>query len=176
MKTPSNVRLKRAKVDNATLERGQATLPNLQITVRPLGFSHTLYRGDEPPASASITTSKVPALSLRLPSFTPRNNTPSRWATKSRRVPIRRKSSLSSPITAIKAPVASLRISFSLSTDPGNPAGVENRPPPRETRPVELIRKRCPLRTTKPLFVQPLFALSARTATLIVKHVGEPDA
>src|SRR2546423_14836647 len=42
MKTPSNASLKRAKVDNATLERGQATLPNLQITVRPLGFSHSL--------------------------------------------------------------------------------------------------------------------------------------
>ena len=44
MKTPSNLSLKRAKVDNATLERGQATLPNLQITVRPLEFSHSLYR------------------------------------------------------------------------------------------------------------------------------------
>ena len=44
IKTLSNVRVKRAKVDNATLERGQATLPNLQITGRPLGFSHRLYR------------------------------------------------------------------------------------------------------------------------------------
>ena len=43
MKTPSNVSLNRAKVDNATLEWGQATLPNLQITVRPLGFSHSLF-------------------------------------------------------------------------------------------------------------------------------------
>ena len=34
---------------------------------------------------------------------------------------------------------------------------------------------RCPLRTTKPLFVQPLFALSALTATLIVKNVGAED-
>src|SRR5207244_6573108 len=36
----SSISLKRAKVANATLERGQATLPNLLITVRPLGFSH----------------------------------------------------------------------------------------------------------------------------------------
>jgi len=36
------VSLKRAKVVNATLERGQATLPNLQITVRPPGFP-TVY-------------------------------------------------------------------------------------------------------------------------------------
>ena len=45
MKTPSTASLKRDKVDNATLERGQATLPNLQITVRPLGFSHSLGLG-----------------------------------------------------------------------------------------------------------------------------------
>ncbi|MEP6913769.1 MAG: hypothetical protein ABI923_13495, partial [bacterium] len=30
--------------DNATLERGQATLPHLQITLRLLGFSHSFYR------------------------------------------------------------------------------------------------------------------------------------
>src|SRR5258708_6177401 len=77
-------------------------------------------------------------------------------------------------MTAIKAPVASLRISFSLSATPTMPAGVEKRPPPRDTRPVALIRRRCPLRTTSPLFVQPLFALSARTGTLIVKNVAAP--
>ena len=43
MKTPSNVSLKRARVDNATLERRQATLPDLQITVRPLWFPHSLF-------------------------------------------------------------------------------------------------------------------------------------
>src|SRR6266508_1965307 len=123
-----------------------------------------------------MTTSYVPVLSVRLPSLTPRNNTPSRWATKSRLVPINKKSSLSSPITAIRAPVASLRINFSLSGEPEMPEGVEKRPPPSDTRPVELIRKRWPLRTTSPLFVQPLFALSARTGTLIVKNVGELDA
>src|SRR5207244_6821409 len=37
-KTPSNVSLKRAEVDNATLERGQATLPHLRIMVGPLAF------------------------------------------------------------------------------------------------------------------------------------------
>src|SRR5689334_25416959 len=80
-------------------------------------------------------------------------------------------SSLSSPITAISAPVASLRISLSWS-GMFNPPGVEKRPRPRETRPEALIRSRCPLRTTRPLFVQPLFELSARTPTLIVKKVG----
>ena len=35
------------------------------------------------------------------------------------------------------------------------------------------MRNRWPLRTTRPLFDQPLLALSARTATLIVKNVGE---
>jgi len=44
MKIPSNVSLKRANIDNATLERGQATLPHLRITVRPLGFSHSLSK------------------------------------------------------------------------------------------------------------------------------------
>src|ERR1044072_9594257 len=53
-----------------------------------------------------------------------------------------------------------------------NPPGVEKRPRPRETRPEALIRSRCPLRTTRPLFVQPLLALSALTPTLIVKKVG----
>ena len=38
-------KLEKAKVDNATLERGQAALPNLQITVRPLRFSHSLGSG-----------------------------------------------------------------------------------------------------------------------------------
>src|ERR1043165_4975130 len=52
------------------------------------------------------------------------------------------------------------------------PPGVEKRPRPSEMRPEALIRSRCPLRTTKPLFVQPLLALSALTPTLIVKKVG----
>jgi hypothetical protein len=82
------------------------------------------------------------------------------------------KSSLSSPITAISAPVASLRMSFSLSAIVETPAGVENRPLPNETRPEAVIRKRCPFRTTRPLLVQPLLALSARTPTFIVKKVG----
>ena len=55
--------------------------------------------------SASITTSKSPELSLRFPSLTPKNRTPSRWATKSRRPPTKIKSSLSSPMTAIRPPV-----------------------------------------------------------------------
>src|SRR6185295_9201810 len=86
------------------------------------------------------------------------------------------KSSLSSPITAMSAPVASLRISLSLSGMVFNPPGVEKRPRPRETRPEALIRSRCPLRTTRPLFVQPLLALSALTPTLIVKKVGVAGA
>src|SRR6185503_14068836 len=52
------------------------------------------------------------------------------------------------------------------------PPGVEKRPLPSETRPEALIRSRCPLRTTRPLFVQPLLELSALTPTLIVKKVG----
>src|ERR1051325_10753659 len=56
-----------------------------------------------------------------------------------------------------------------------NPPGVEKRPRPSETRPEALIRSRWPLRTTRPLFVQPLFALSALTPTLIVKKVGVED-
>ena len=53
-----------------------------------------------------------------------------------------------------------------------SPAGVENLPLPNETRPEAVIRKRCPFRTTRPLLVQPLLALSARTPTFIVKKVG----
>src|ERR1041384_43278 len=56
-----------------------------------------------------------------------------------------------------------------------NPPGVEKRPRPSETRPEALIRSRWPFRTTRPLFVQPLFALSALTLTLIVKKVGFAD-
>src|SRR5215510_3794999 len=85
------------------------------------------------------------------------------------------KSSLSSPITAIRAPVASLRISLSLSVMVAIPPGVEKRPRPSDTRPEALIRKRCPFLTTRPLFVQPLLDPSARTPTLIVKKVGADD-
>src|SRR6185369_7763510 len=56
-----------------------------------------------------------------------------------------------------------------------SPPGVENRPRPSETRPEALSRNRWPVRTTSPLFVQPLFELSARTPTLIVKKVGVAD-
>src|SRR6185295_18160689 len=87
-------------------------------------------------------------------------------------------------MTAIKAPVASVRISFSLSGEPAMPAGVEKRPPPRDTRPVLLILRRCPCRTTSPVLVQPLGAHTspraagtehcfALTPTLKVKKVGE---
>src|SRR6185369_13269553 len=55
------------------------------------------------------------------------------------------------------------------------PPGVEKRPRPSETRPEALIRSRCPLRTTRPLFVQPLLELSALTPTLIVKKVGAAE-
>src|SRR5258705_12396505 len=72
----------------------------------------------------------------------------------------------------MRPPVASLRISLSLSAMVEMPAGIEKRPLPRETRPEALIRRCCPLRTTRPLLVQPLFALSALTPTLIVKKVG----
>src|ERR1044072_4311968 len=85
------------------------------------------------------------------------------------------KSSLSSPMTAIRAPVASVRINLSWSGILVGPPGVEKRPFPSETRPEALIRNRCPLRTTRPLFVQPLFELSALTPTLIVKKVGVDD-
>src|SRR5678815_5007793 len=81
------------------------------------------------------------------------------------------KSSLSSPITAINAPVASLRISLSLSAIELTPAGVENLVRPSETRPDAVTLRRCPLRTTRPVFVQPLLALSALTLTLIVKNL-----
>src|SRR6185503_1054521 len=116
-----------------------------------------------------------PVLSVKSPSLTPRNRTPSRCATNSRRGPIKINSSLSSPITAISAPVASLRINLSLSFKPARPPGIEKRPRPSETRPEALMRSLCPLRTTSPLFVQPLFEESARTATLIVKKVGGAD-
>src|SRR5262249_9052551 len=82
----------------------------------------------------------------------------------------------SSPMTAMRAPVASLRISLSASGTLFSPPGVEKRPRPSETRPEALIRSRCPLRTTRPLFVQPLFALSALTPTLMVKKVGVAGA
>src|SRR5882672_9204082 len=42
MKTSSNVSLKRTKVVNATLERGQAALPNCELPYDLLGF-HTVY-------------------------------------------------------------------------------------------------------------------------------------
>ncbi len=64
-------------------------------------------------------------------------------------------------------------MSFSLSGMVDRPMGVANLPLPSEIRPEELMRKRCPLRTTSPLLFHPLFVLSARTATLIVKNVGE---
>ena len=73
----------------------------------------------------------------------------------------------------MSAPVASLRNSLSLSGIVDTPTGVAKRPRPSETRPEALILKRWPLRTTRPLFVQPLLALSALTETLIVKKVGE---
>src|SRR5687767_13139994 len=82
------------------------------------------------------------------------------------------KSSLSSPMTAISAPVASFLLSLSLSGIAVMPPGIEKRPRPKDTRPEALTRRRCPFRTTSPLLVQPLLALSARTATLIVKNVG----
>src|SRR5687768_7581815 len=78
-------------------------------------------------------------------------------------------------MTAISAPVASLRISLSLSFTLARPPGIEKRPRPSDTRPEALMRRRCPLRTTRPLFVQPLFEASARTAILIVKKVGGAD-
>src|SRR5687768_18557387 len=78
-------------------------------------------------------------------------------------------------MTAISAPVASLRISLSLSFTLARPPGIEKRPRPSDTRPEALMRRRCPLRTTSPLFVQPLFAASARTGALMVKNVGGAD-
>src|SRR5262245_58531054 len=123
-------------------------------------------------ASASMTTSKVPELSLKFPSFTPRNSTPSRCATKSLLRPIKMKSSLSSPITAINAPVSCVLISLSGSGILGRPSGEETRLAPRLTRPEAVMRSRCPRRTTKPLLVQPLLVLSARTLMFTWKKVG----
>src|SRR5258705_13680972 len=72
----------------------------------------------------------------------------------------------------MRPPVAWLRISLSLSAMVETPAGIEKHPRAREARPDALIRRCCSLRTTRPLLVQPLFALSALTPTLIVKKVG----
>src|SRR5947209_19454720 len=82
------------------------------------------------------------------------------------------KSSLSSPMTAISPPVASLRMSLLESGSVGIPAGVEIRLPPRETRPEALMRMRCPRRTTSPVLVHPLDVLSPRTRVFIWKKVG----
>ena len=43
---------------------------------------------------------------------------------------------------------------------------------PSETLPDAVILIRCPRRTTRPVFDQPLLTLSERTVTLIVKNVG----
>src|ERR1700730_5023649 len=75
MKTPSNVSLKRAKVDNATLERGQATLPNLQITVRSLGFSHSPGTGWVSPAQLRPWHERLPAGPTGKTKDDPRNHT-----------------------------------------------------------------------------------------------------
>src|SRR5262245_57601901 len=81
-------------------------------------------------------------------------------------------SSLSSPITAINPPVGWVRMSFSRSGTLGRPSAVEEPFAPRLTRPVALIRRRCPRRTTRPLLVQPFVELSARTFTLTLKNCG----
>ena len=54
-----------------------------------------------------------------------------------------------------------------------SPAGVETRPAPKLTRPVAEMRMRWPRLTTRPLFVQPLAALSPRTCVLIWKKLAE---
>src|SRR5215204_2108057 len=73
---------------------------------------------------------------------------------------------LSSPITAIKAPVGTLFNSFVLSSTSYSPDGPVVFPLPSETEPSPTILIRWPFRTTQPEFVQPLDELSARTLTL----------
>src|SRR5205085_8908027 len=76
------------------------------------------------------------------------------------------KSLLSSPMTAIRAPVATFFRSFWSSLSDATPEGGEVWPLPRFTLPSPVMRIRWPFFTTQPEFVHPFAVLSARTFTL----------
>src|SRR5438132_9544785 len=76
------------------------------------------------------------------------------------------KSLLSSPMTAISAPVATFFRSFWSSLSDATPEGGDVWPLPRLTLPSPVMRIRWPFLTTQPEFVQPFAVLSARTFTL----------
>src|SRR3982751_962447 len=83
------------------------------------------------------------------------------------------KSLLSSPMTAMSAPVGTLFKSFLSSSSAYCPEGPVLCPLPSETSPSPEMRIRCPRLTTHPEFVHPLDVLSAVTFTF--KTIGLID-
>src|SRR5215475_16041548 len=114
------------------------------------------------PLKTLTRATNAPALSLRLPSLTLRKRMPLCGAVNSVAFPTKTKSSLSSPTTAIKAPVGRAAISLRPS-ERDRPSGPARWLSPRSTSPVALITIRCPFWTRISVLVQ-----SAAPATLTV--------